>query len=1001
MRIRLVLFAAMALVAIIPITIFAVLQVSKTLETELEEVVDWHLLLAKNVGHALQRYDRDLRAIFLHIAIETISGEEPNDIDQVVKGFHIRHICVTRRDDPAIVYTATIDSSPCPQQVQAERFAMFQALAQEGEVKYSPALPSPSGEPTIYMVAPIGDLLAIGAIETTYFVQLGMAISFGEKGHAAIVDQKGHVLAHPSPIWRQEIKDISKVAPVKRMLAGETGISQFFSPALKADMISGFTTVPRTGWGVMIPQPMSELEAKADGAKLFALITILAGLVVASALSWIISGLLTRPVKAVAEAARTMASGDLRARVTQFWRPRELSDLAASFNDMATSLEDSVRQQNEAREQAETIGNRLSAIFDHAPAILAIKDTEGRFLHSGRHACEVIGRPEEQVLGRTVHELLSKEAADRHTKQDRETLRTGASTEQIVPRQTPRGMRDYFIVKFPILGKDRQPAGIGVVGIDVTEQRRAEAELRQSEARLVEAQRRARLGSWDRDLETGTVSCSAEMCRLFGLPSDTTAVTLEMVLEKIHPSDRPDVASLIKSKVRDGGSFEIDFRVVTPEGDSRHIRVQAEVILGDDGAPRRTAGTAQDVTELRQLEEQVRQAHKMEAVGNLTGGLAHEFNNLLMVVRGNLELLQNRVGDDKVLGRYLTFAMAGADRGADLTNRLLAFARKQPLRPEACDLNDIVQGMQDVLRQTLGETITIDSTLSEDLWPSRIDRGLLENALLNLAINARDAMPEGGGITISTANETLDRRMAEALSNDLSPGDYVKVSVSDTGCGMSEATIAQSFEPFFTTKDAGKGTGLGLSMVYGFAKQSEGHADIDSKLGKGTTVHLYLPRADVGIALPSARAAPLTTAAPGRTILVVEDDEGVREVVVSMLEDLGHHVVATKNGSEALNVLAGKKAFDLLFSDVVMPGGLMGWQLAEAAKAIHPHLKVLLTTGHDLRDVAGGDDMDPSMSVLRKPYQKASLQSRIEDLIENGDRLNPRVVPLRRPAGRP
>ena len=686
----------------------------------------------------------------------------------------------------------------------------------------------------------------------------------------------------------------------------------------------------------MVPQPMSELEAKADNAKIFALITILAGLLVASALSWIISGLLTRPVKAVAEAARTMAAGDLRARVPRFWRPRELSDLASSFNDMATTLEDSVHKQNEAREQAETIGNRLSATFDHAPAILAIKDMEGRFLHAGRHACEVIGRPEEQILGRTVHELLSKEAADRHTSQDQETLRTGASTEQIIPRQTPNGVRDYFVVKFPILGSDRQPTGIGVVGIDVSEQRRTEAELRQSEARLVEAQRRARLGSWDRDLETGEVTCSAEMCRLFGLPGDDTPATLEMILGKIHPQERSDISSLIQSKVREAAAFEVEFQVLTAGGESRHIRVQAEIIVDENGAPLRTAGTVQDVTELRQLEEQVRQAHKMEAVGNLTGGLAHEFNNLLMVVRGNLELLQNRIGNDRVLGRHLTFAMAGADRGADLTSRLLAFARKQPLRPEACDLNHIVQGMRDVLRQTLGETITIDSALSEDLWPSRIDRGLMENALLNLAINARDAMPDGGRIRITTGNESLDQRTAEALSNELKPEDYVKVSVSDTGCGMSDATIAQSFDPFFTTNDVGKGTGLGLSMVYGFAKQSEGHALIKSKLGTGTTVHLYLPKAIVDVELSSDRTATLTRVAPGRTILVVEDDEGVREVVVSMLEDLGHQVIATKDGSEALKALASDDTIEMLFSDVVMPGGMMAGNLRKRPRPCIP-----------------------------------------------------------------
>ena len=262
----------------------------------------------------------------------------------------------------------------------------------------------------------------------------------------------------------------------------------------------------------------------------------------------------------------------------------------------------------------------------------------------------------------------------------------------------------------------------------------------------------------------------------------------------------------------------------------------------------------------------------------------------------------------------------------------------------------------------------------------------MESVLLNLAINARDAMADGGSITITTANETLDQQRAEALSGDLKPGDYVKISLSDTGYGMSETTIARSVEPFFTTKDIGEGTGLGLSMVYGFVKQSEGHAYIESAVGEATTVHLYLPRAEAVTrrVVEQRPDSPVSGWGPARSILVVEDDKEVRDIVVSTLNDMGHRVVATGDGNEALQVLAGDDSIDLLFSDVVMPGGIMGWQLAEEAMAAYPDLKVLLTTGNELHGAVRGDpELGPGFSFIRKPYHRTNLQWRIEGLFDD------------------
>jgi len=377
MRIRVILFVAFALVAVIPIAFFGVWPHSKALEKEIEEVSDRHLLLAQNLSHALQRYDRDVRSLFLLTAEHAIQGSSLLESTQVVRNFHFRHICIARIGNPKIVYQALAQQIPCPEQFPAERFKMFQELATAGKVNYSTVLVSPDGTPVIYMAVLIGNFMAVGAIKTTYFVELGKAISFGKKGHAAIVDHAGNVLAHPRPSWIRQTKNISKVAPVKRMLAGETGTSRFYSPAIKADMIAGFTTVPGTGWGVMIPQPMSELEAKAREVKVFALGVIMLGLLVAAIVGWFISGVLTRPIHEVAKAARTMASGELSARVRALaWpRPRELSDLAAAFNGLAGAVATSIQNVDTAnRAKSEFLANMSHELRTPLNAILGFSE---------------------------------------------------------------------------------------------------------------------------------------------------------------------------------------------------------------------------------------------------------------------------------------------------------------------------------------------------------------------------------------------------------------------------------------------------------------------------------------------------------------------------------------------------------------------------------------------------------------------------------------------------
>ena len=383
-----------------------------------------------------------------------------------------------------------------------------------------------------------------------------------------------------------------------------------------------------------------------------------------------------------------------------------------------------------------------------------------------------------------------------------------------------------------------------------------------------------------------------------------------------------------------------------------------------------------EAVQRQRAEDQLRQSQKMEAVGQLAGGLAHDFNNMLAVILGALDIARRRLGEGAgEAARFLDAARDGATRAATLIERLLAFSRRQPLAPRVIDLNKLVAGMSELLRRTLGETLQLETVLAGGLWRTSIDATQLENALLNLAINARDAMPNGGNLTIETANAHLDDEYA-AGHVEVVPGQYVMLAVSDTGVGMAKETINRAFDPFFTTKSAGKGTGLGLSQVHGFVKQSGGHIKIYSEVGQGTTVKLYLPRS-----MASSNEAEI-----GRTgglvqermctILVVEDEEQVRRITVDMLRQLGHAVLYADGGPSALNVLASHPDIDLLLTDVVMPD-MNGRELSEAARRLQPDLKLLFMTGYTRNAIVHAGVLDPDVQMIAKPFTLEQLAAKL------------------------
>ena len=396
-----------------------------------------------------------------------------------------------------------------------------------------------------------------------------------------------------------------------------------------------------------------------------------------------------------------------------------------------------------------------------------------------------------------------------------------------------------------------------------------------------------------------------------------------------------------------------------------------------------TAERARQV-ELEQAQDALRQAQKMEAVGQLTGGIAHDFNNLLQGITGSLDLVQKRIAQGRTgeLDRYVAGAMVSANRAAALTHRLLAFSRRQPLDPRPVNVNQLVASMEDLLRRTMGERIAIELVLAGGLWLTLCDQNQLESALLNLAINARDAMPDGGKLTIETANAHLDSAYA-ARQREVNAGQYVCLCVTDTGTGMPADVVERAFDPFFTTKPIGQGTGLGLSMIYGFARQSEGYARIYSEVGRGTTVKLYLPRHRGGPAeddlLPELTAAH--QAEHGETVLVVEDEPVVRALIVDVLQDLGYRALEAADGPSGLAILLSEPRIDLLVTDIGLPG-LNGRQIADAARERRRDLKVLFMTGYAENAAVANGFLEPGMAMITKPFAMETLATRIRDMIQ-------------------
>lgn len=657
----------------------------------------------------------------------------------------------------------------------------------------------------------------------------------------------------------------------------------------------------------------------------------------------------------------------------------------SQFQAVAQTQTEALEREILVREQAEAAlrveRDRAQRYLDTAEVILLALDMEGRITMVNRYACSVFGWTAEELEGRDFIETCVPSRIRDETRQKLGRVLSGPDSSVVDNAIITRSGEERLVEWRNTLLRDSEGRVVSTLssGIDLTERNQAVEALRSADERTRFALEAAGVGIWDMDPATGTVRWSQILEAQYGLKPGTFGGTLDAFVERVHPDDRGSVLETVGEAMKSGAEYSLLNRSIRPGGEVRWLTGAGRFDLGPDGKPVRGVGISMDVTERRALEEQFQQAQKMEAIGRLAGGVAHDFNNLLTAILGYCELMLADLDESDPLHADISEIQKAGERAAGLTRQLLAFSRKQIIEPTVLDLNVVVSDMRAMLERLIGEDVKVVLKLQPEPALVTADRGQLEQILMNLSVNARDAMPKGGTLTIETSQVELDETYAKAHLS-ARPGHYVMLGVSDTGTGMTAEVQARVFEPFFTIKEPGKGTGLGLATVHGIVLRSEGSIDVCSEVGRGSSFRLYLPTAKATEAALEPEPPIHRSHAGTHTVLLVEDAEGLRDLARRLLQRQGYTVLVAGNAQEALQLFEDNASIDLVLTDVVMPGG-SGPDLARKLVERRPALKVIYMSGYTDEAIVQHGVLNPGIAFLPKPFSSESLERKIQETL--------------------
>ena len=867
-----VVFVSLLLASIPPLVVLYKWMESSAIQKEIDYVEENHLIIARNLAIAMERYANDVVSIF-EMTSEELQQPEGHTHNNPLDNFDLRIVALLNPENIIVrkIWPTPNTANPSfpPEQVAGLRTL---AATNPGQTHFS-GLQIFDGTPHFFLVRLLPDeVLAIAVLSPKYLIELQKSIKFGERGHSMMVDQNGLVIAHPNAEWQAISKDVTALSVVQQMIGRETGVATFYSPPMQADMISGFTFVPRTGWGVMVPQPMSELIVRAKASEATALYIVLVEIFVIILLSWWLSSHISTPIRKVVATAKAVSAGDLNARVVLKDSTVAISEsqlLGKSFNQVISDLQHDRSQLTDA----------IEALDD---GFVMFDKNKKLVLWNTKYA-EIYDFPEE-------------------------VLRYGTHYSKLTEHNIQSGR--YTVSKSSSI---QRPLSQNEIDVNFC----SGEEIQQlSDGRTIRA--------WNRMMADG--NC-------VGLRVDITDLSGER--DKAFADLEKSNSNL--TKLVETGSLA-----------------------------------------LVQRTEQLAKLEKVASLGRLTAGIAHDFNNLLAAINWSVELFElNNPSDRKA--EELTSIREAVISGAAMTKRLVDYSTKTDLIHEPTNIDFIIESKTDVFTQLLGETIDFTYDADAALWPILVDANRFQDAIYNLVVNAKEAMPDGGDLCINAKNVIIDDEKAKEFG-EVSAGDFVLITVSDTGYGIELDHITSVFDPFYTTSRFGEGRGLGLSMVYGFAKQSEGHVLIESEPHVSTVVKLYLPRATEPVQIEAKPVSrPMTTNLHvGSRILVVEDNLEILNACTRALEMEGFEVVTALTGRDAMVRISEEKPFDLLFSDIVLPGDMSGIDVQREAFLIQPNMKSILTTGYADVEGVGEQTFITGTQILKKPYTRKELLDRIE-----------------------